>query len=148
MNYAEHIAAAESFLRGDEIASAEGLGMLAAEAIWGATAQVINAVRHAQNIRSHANNNRERRRLIDYMAVKYNEPEIADGFETVIRRLHNHFYGGHLSETDLAAYLATGRNFMATMLELAALEAAETERAERASDAEQSESDPDAALPS
>ena len=134
MNYEQHIAAAESLAREEERLSNDGgAGMLSAEAIWGATVQVINAINHARDRRAHANNNRDRRVVIDYLEARYQDLVIEDGFETALRRLHNHFYGGHLSETELAAYLDTGRGFIAAMIELAALEAAETERAEQES---------------
>ena len=133
MNYAEHIAAAESLTReAEQLPNAGGSGMLAAEAIWGATAQVVNAINHARGSRRrHANNNRERRRTITYLESKYTNDEIRSGFEVALGKLHNHFYGGHLDEVELSESLESGREFIATMIELAALELAETERVER-----------------
>ena len=54
MNRAEHIESAQAFLRGEAILTEAGLGMMAAEAIWGATVQVVNAVNHARGRRAHA----------------------------------------------------------------------------------------------
>ena len=126
MNYAEHIEAAESFLLGQEEAMAAGRGMLAAEAVWGATAQVINAVNHARGRRAHANNTGDRRRAIQYLGNKYDDDELAEGFRAALRRLHNHFYQGHLSNSELAESLESGRRFIAVMIELAEREMAES----------------------
>ena len=125
MNYSEHIEAAESFLSGQEEAMAAGRGMLASEAVWGATAQVINAVNHARGRRAHANNTRERRRVVEYLFDKYRDEELERGFNAALRQLHNHFYQGHLSEADLVDALDTGRTFITTMIELAGSEMAE-----------------------
>ena len=125
MNYSEHIEAAESFLSGQEEAMEAGRGMLAAEAIWGATAQVINAVNHARGRRAHANNTRERRRVVEYIFDKYRDTELERGFNTALRQLHNHFYQRHLSDAALVDSLETGRRFIAAMIELAEREMAE-----------------------
>ena len=123
MNYERHIEAAQSFLHEEaRLAKDGGAGMLSAEAIWGATVQVINAVHHAQGSpRAHINKNYERYQIIYDLEAKYGAA-LFDGFEAALRDLHNHFYGGHLSETDLAISLIAGRNFVTDMIELAARE--------------------------
>ena len=100
MNYERHIAAAESFLREEgRLSNDGGAGMLSAEAVWGAAVQVINAINHAQGSRrAHVNKNYERLQIIQDMEIKYGVA-LAVGFNTVLNDLHNHFYGGHLSET-------------------------------------------------
>ena len=126
MNQEEHIAASRDFMRGEELLTDEGLGMLAAEAIWGATTQVVNAIHHVRTRRAHANNNRERRRAIQYLTDKYGVgDDIEDGFDTALRQLHNHFYHSHLSDADLMDSLESGRRFIAAMIELAEREMAE-----------------------
>jgi len=133
MNYERHIAAAESFLREEgRLSNDGGAGMLSAEAVWGASAQVINSVNHAQgNRRAHVNKNYERRQIIQDLEAKYGVA-LDSGFDTALRDLHNHFYGGHLSETNLADSLIAGRRFVSTMIELAARELSERERADPA----------------
>ena len=128
MNYERHVAAAESFLREEgRLSNDGGAGMLSAEAVWGAAAQVINAVNHAQgNRRAHVNKNYERWQIVHDLEAKYGAA-LNVGFSAALRDLHNHFYGGHLSETELADSLMLGRRFVSTMIELAARELSELE---------------------
>ena len=128
MNYERHIAAAESFLREEgRLSNDGGSGMLSAEAVWGAAVQVINSVNHAQGSRrAHVNKNYERRQIILNLESKYGVV-LDGGFNTALGDLHNHFYGGHLSETELAVSLTAGRRFVSTMIELAARELSEPE---------------------
>ena len=101
--------------------------MLSAEAVWGAAAHVINAVNHAQgNRRAHVNKNYERWQIVHDLEAKYGAA-LNVGFSAALRDLHNHFYGGHLSETELADSLMLGRRFVSTMIELAARELSELE---------------------
>ena len=128
MNYERHIAATESFLLEEGRLSNEGgAGMLSAEAIWGAAVQVINAVNHARGSRrAHVNKNYERRRIVHDLEVKYGVA-LDIGFDAALGDLHNHFYGGHLSESDLAESLMLGIGFVSTMIELSARELSERE---------------------
>ena len=128
MNYERHIAAAESFLREEGRLSNEGgAGMLSAEAVWGAAVQAINAVNHAQGSRrAHVNKNYERRQVVHDLEAKYGAA-LNVGFQAALRDLHNHFYGGHLSETELAVSLNAGRRFVSAMIELSARELSELE---------------------
>ena len=128
MNYERHIEAAQSFLREEaRLSNDGGAGMLSAEAVWGATVQAVNAINHAQGSpRAHINKNHERQAVIHHLETKYGVM-LDDGFDAALRYLHNHFYGGHLSETDLADSLMLGRNFVTDMIELAARELSELE---------------------
>ena len=133
MNYERHIAAAESFLREEgRLSNDGGSGMLSAEAVWGAAVQVINAVNHAQGSRrAHVNKNYERLQIVHGLQAKYGVA-LNVGFSAALGDLHNHFYGGHLSESDLADSLMLGIGFVSTMIELAARELSEREDSERA----------------
>lgn len=133
MNLERHISAAESFLREEvRLSNHGGAGMLSAEAVWGAAVQVINAVNHVHGSRrAHVNKNYERLQIVQYLEIKYGVV-LAVGFNTALRDLHNHFYGGHLGETELADSLMAGRRFVSTMIELAARELSERERADPA----------------
>ena len=131
MNYERHIAAAESFLHEEwRLSNDGGSGMLSAEAVWGATVQVINAINHARGSRrAHVSKNYERRQIIQDLETKYGIA-LNVGFQAVLGDLHSHFYGGHLSETELADSLIMGIRFVSTMIELAARELPELERAD------------------
>ena len=128
MNYERHIEAAEIFLREEaRLSNDGGSGMLSAEAIWGATVHVINAVNHAQGSpRAHVNKNHERQQIVYDLEAKYGVG-LDDGFIAARRDLHSHFYGGHLSEDELANSLIVGRDFAIDMIELAARELSETD---------------------
>ena len=130
MNYERHIGAARSFLNEESrLAKDGGAGMLSAEAIWGAAVQVINAVNHAQGSpRAHVNKNHERYQIIYDLESKYGVT-LYNGFDAALRDLHNHFYGGHLSDTNLANSLMMGRDFVTAMIGLAARELSESEGA-------------------
>ena len=123
MNYERHIEAAETFLREEaRLSNDGGSGMLSAEAIWGATVHAINAVNHAQGSpRAHVNKNHERQQTVRGLEAKYGAA-LYGGFTTTLKDLHNHFYGGHLSETELTHSLIVGRDFVTDMIELAARE--------------------------
>ena len=126
MNYERHIEAVQSFLREEaRLAKDGGAGMLSAEAIWGAAVQVVNAVHHAQGSpRAHVNKNYERYQIIYDLEAKYGVA-LYSGFDAAIKDLHNHFYGGHLTQTDLANALMLGRDFVTAMIELAERELSE-----------------------
>ena len=64
MNYEDHIASARTFLSAAEILSELGMGMAAAEMVWGAAVQTIDAANHRMGVVRHAGNNRDRRRVL------------------------------------------------------------------------------------
>ncbi len=123
MNYDDHIRAASEFLSAEELLLEAGLGMAAAECVWGAAVQVIDAIYHLRLSRHPGG--RDRRETVIRMRDKHQVGEdILDGYRIVQTNLHNHFYTGRLSAQELAASLETGRTFVNTMLELAERERA------------------------
>ena len=56
MNYAQHIAEAELCLVSSALLMESGSKLVAAEAIWGAAVQVINAANHARGVNRHPTN--------------------------------------------------------------------------------------------
>lgn len=123
MTYEDHIDAAKIFLFAEELLSKPVMGMAAAEMVWGAAIQVIDAISHRTGTR-HAGSNRDRNLIIEYLSTKYDLVELAPGFVATIR-LHNHFYTGRLSNQELVRYLATGLPFVNRMMELAEQEVSE-----------------------
>ncbi len=125
MNYEDHIAAAETFMRAEEMLTESGMGMAAAEVIWGAVAQVIDAANHRSGPR-HARSNRNRRRTLERLERAYRlDRELTHGFQYIVTKLHNHFYTGNLSEHELSASLEFGRRFVNLMIELSGRERGE-----------------------
>ena len=124
MNYAEHISAARTFLQSEEILSESGMDMAAAESIWGAAVQAIEAVNHSDGTERHVHSNpRSMRETIDRLGIERGLlDELNGGFTDVKDALHNHFYTGRLSGEELNLTLRRGRNFVNLMLELAAHE--------------------------
>ena len=124
MNYAEHISAAETFLLAEETLSESGMGMAAAECVWGAAVQSIESANHANGITRHVHSNaRGMREVIDRLGLKYDLfDEVNGGFTDARNALHNHFYTGRLSGEELHLSLERGRDFVNLMLELAARE--------------------------
>ena len=124
MTYQEHILAAETFLQGEKLLSELGMTMLAAEAVWGAVIQVLDAVNHQIGSR-HTSNNQERQLIIAYLESKYGFDNLIDDFKNVINRLHNHFYTGRLSDMDAYLSAKAGVHFVNLMIELAKREDAD-----------------------
>lgn len=122
MNREDHIRAAREFLQASEMLMDAGMGMAAAECVWGAASQMIDTLyrrhppRHPQN--------RDRSATVSLLGERYElVTELQRGFMVVKNDLHNHFYTGRLT-AELAASLEIGRTFVNTMLELAERERA------------------------
>ena len=121
MIYEEHIAAAKTFLRAEKSLVKPEMGMIAAESVWGAAVQVIDAINHRTGSR-HSGNNRDRERVVEYMASKYSVDDLFGRFNAAGTNLHNHFYTGRLNNQELYHYLARGISFVNQMIELAGQE--------------------------
>lgn len=118
MNDADHEAAIAKFLVGERWLYWNGVDMLAAEALWGAAQQAIDAVSHARGQRH--GNTRAKAALVQAMDTKYGPvPELATGFESIRDRLHNHFYTGRLAEPELSERLQAARIFIRQMQDIA-----------------------------
>ena len=120
MNHEDHIAAARMFLSAAEILSGLGMGMAAAEMVWGASVHAIDAANHRMIATRHAGNNRDRRRILERLERAHGaEGELVSGFRAVSSKLHNHFYTGNLSSERLEQEMRNGMLFATRMLELA-----------------------------
>jgi hypothetical protein len=120
--YHEHIEVAEAFLLAADMLQEVGMGMIAAEAVWGAAAQVIWAANHSLTPR-HPNGNRDRVAITSRLGDKYGlRSELDLGFNSVAHRLHNHFYTGRMNQQDLELHLGIGEFFVNRMIRLARLE--------------------------
>ena len=124
MNHAEHMFAAETFLLAEETLNELGMGMAAAECVWGAAVQAIEAANHSDGITRHIHSNaRSMREIIDRLGLKYDLfDEVNGGYTDVRNALHNHFYTGRLSGGELNLTLMRGRDFVNLILQLAARE--------------------------
>lgn len=121
MTYEEHISAAKSFLVAEDLLIQSEMYMVAAEVVWGATVQVIDAINHQLGAR-HTSNNRNRAQIVEYMENKYGPESLNAGFASVKNRLHNHFYTGRLSSQELPLHLEAGIAFVNRMIELSEIE--------------------------
>ena len=121
MNYEDHVAAARTFLSAAEILSESGMGMAAAEMVWGAAVQAIDAANHRIMATSrHAGVNRDRRRVVERIGRAHEVyEELVRGFGVAANWLHNHFYTGRLSPEVLEENMRLGVSFARLMLELA-----------------------------
>ena len=120
MNYEDHVASARTFLSAAEILSELGMGMAAAEMVWGATVQAIDAANHRMMIMRHASNNRDRRRVLERLERAHGlDGALQDAFGFVVSDLHSHFYKGNLSPDDLEMQMRNGVLFANRMLALA-----------------------------
>ena len=121
MNYEDHVAAARMFLSAAEILSESGMGMAAAEMVWGAAVQAIDAANHSMAATTrHAGSNRDRLRIVQGIGRAHGvDEELARGFEAAANGLHNHFYTGRLPADELEENMRLGVSFARLMLELA-----------------------------
>ena len=117
MNYEDHIAAAKTFMHAEGLLTESAMGMAAAEVVWGAAIQTMDAISHRTGAR-HTGSNRTRELVIEHLSNKYGPLNLIQGFEAV-GHLHNHFYTGQLSNQELFRYSATGLQFVNLMMELA-----------------------------
>ena len=124
MNYEEHLAAAQDFLDAESILTRRGMDRAAAEMVWGAAVEAIDAANHRRAPRhlSHSG----RLATVNRLQEKYGlAPQLSDGFNTARGSLHNHFYTGRLTELETIAEIAVGRRFVSAMIDIARREHAE-----------------------
>ena len=120
MNYEDHVAAARTFLSAAEILSESGMGMAAAEMVWGAAVQAIDAANHSMGITRHVSRNRDRRLVVERVRRAHGVgEELAIGFRAALHGLHNHFYTGRLSAEALEENMRLGVFFARRVLALA-----------------------------
>ena len=115
MQTRQHIEASKRFL--DDALALDSMGshMGAAEMIWGAAVQALEAIGHikARNDRGKLSGN-GRRRLAESVAV-----EGKHRYYRTQNELHGHFYDGHLTSERYADSMRQGREFVAELLAIA-----------------------------
>ena len=113
MTAGEHYGAADLLLQAASLLRQHNLDIAAGECLWGATVHAIDAIGHRANQNDrHAGNNRQRAAILAQTSLQ--DPII--GFTTVKDKLHNHFYTGLLSESDLNADVNIGFAFVQDLM--------------------------------
>lgn len=119
MNYTQHIAESELCLASAALLMESGSKLVAAEAVWGAAVQVINAANHARGANRHPTNNPRRFYVVEQLQNRYGlDADLSKALLGIIRQLHTHFYLGNLSDSELRESLSDGRDFVNLMIEL------------------------------
>ena len=119
MDYAQHIAEAHLCLASEPLLMESGSRLVAAEAIWGAAVQVIDAANHARGVNRHPTNNARRTYILEQLEDEFDlGDELSNGLRVATRRLHTHFYRGHLNDDQLRTSIEEGRDFINRMIEL------------------------------
>lgn len=115
MQITQHQAAARQFLDDAVALEVSGSSMGAAEMVWGAIVQSLEAIGHIQSGNARGSlSNRRRRDLA--------EATTHDGLQkyySVQRDLHGHFYKGHLTPEEFADSMQDGRGYAAELLAIA-----------------------------
>lgn len=111
----QHIEASQRFLDDASALESSGSHMGAAEMIWGATVQALEAIGHVTTVNAggHLTSN-GRRRLV--------ETVISDGlnrYNLIRNDLHAHFYRGHLYSPEYVDRMRRGREYVAELLAIA-----------------------------
>lgn len=115
MQIQQHLTASRRFLEAAALLENEGYAPAAAEMIWGATVQSLEAIGHikAGNVRGTLSN-RRRRELARTIS-----PGALSRYYNALHELHGHFYKNHLHPAELAIRMQQGRNYVAELLSLA-----------------------------
>ena len=115
MQIQQHLAASQRFLDAAAVMEAADFHMGAAEMIWGAVIQALEAIGHIRerNSRGFLSSN-GRRRLAESIG-----PEGPALYYLVQNDLHTHFYRGHLSPAEYAESMRRGHEFVTGLLDIA-----------------------------
>ena len=115
MQTEQHLTAARQFLTDASTLEAACSTMGAAEMIWGATVQALEAIAHikAGNTRGSLSS-RRRRETAANIGIKSLNQYLINQHE-----LHGHFYRNHLSPAELALRMQQGRDYIAELLAIA-----------------------------
>ena len=115
MQTGQHIEACQRFLDDALALESRGSHMGAAEMIWGATVQALEAIGHIRAGNATGNLSRNARRRLAGSAVF----EGMQHYDQVRRRLHGHFYDGHLTSQERDERMRLGREFVGGLLAVA-----------------------------
>ena len=115
MQTGQHIEASQRFLDDALTLESRGSHMGAAEMIWGATVQALEAISHIRAGNATGNLSRNARRRLAESAV-LEGPRLYGGIQN---ELHAHFYEGHLSPAEYAESMRQGREYVTELLAIA-----------------------------
>ena len=115
MQTEQHLTAARQFLTDATTLEAAGSTMGAAEMIWVATVQALEAIAHikAGNARGSLSS-RRRRETAENISF-----ESLTQYRRNQHDIHGHFYKNHLSPAELAVKMQQGRDYIAELLAIA-----------------------------
>ena len=118
----EHAATAEMLLaESANLARQPRTALAAGELVWGATIHALNAIAHRE--RGNPRHLRQRRDLENLIRQVAPDPAAQtvwmNGLRAAQRRLHNHFYTGQLSDTDLMEWITAGIGLVRRLLRFA-----------------------------
>ena len=112
MQTGQHIAASQRFLDDALMLESTGSHMGAAEMIWGATIQALEAVEHVRTGNDLGNlSSNGRRRLMESLLL-----EGVNRYSRIQNELHGHFYKGHLSLEAWRLEMQQGRDCVNELL--------------------------------
>ena len=115
MQTGQHIAESQRFLDNALMLESEGSHMGAAEMIWGAVVQAMEAIGHisSENTVAHLSGNGRRRLASSTIRQGFRRySEIQNG-------LHAHFYRGHLTPEEQTEQMRLGRDYVSELLAIA-----------------------------
>ena len=111
----KHIQLAGRYLQTAAFLQSGGSSNEAAEMVWGAITNAIEAIGHIDTGNSRRNfNNKTRRDLARRLSAT-----IFQQYQEAQTKLHDHFYHDILSEADFQYYIARGRNYAQDLLRIA-----------------------------
>lgn len=119
MEYREHWAAANDFLRVMDEGIAAGRPLLACEVLWGAATHAVRAYARWSGWRT--GKSPRLTELVERMAAEQNEPSLSDGFAQAAL-LHANFYNGFMDAATVAENQAIVRGFAERVLALVPLD--------------------------
>ena len=115
MQTEQHIEACQRFLDDALALEFRGSHMGAAEMIWGATVQALEAIGHIRAGNDRGKLSRNGRRRLAGSAVL----EGLRHYDQIRSRLHAHFYDGRLTSLDRDIRMRLGREFVTELLVIA-----------------------------
>ena len=115
MQTGQHIEACQRFLDDALALESRASHMGAAEMIWGAAVQALEAIGHIRAGNDRGKLSRNGRRRLAGSAVF----EGLQHYDQIRSRLHAHFYDGHLASGERDVRMRLGREFVAELLAIA-----------------------------
>ena len=115
MQTEQHLTAARQFLADASTLEAAGSTMGAAEMIWGATVQALEAIAHIKAGTARGSlSSRRRRETAENISL-----ESLFQYRRNQHDIHGHFYKNHLPSAELAVRMQQGREYIAELLAIA-----------------------------